>query len=226
MICPVNRIFIIRGFKNTGLKRHYGVDFGWNIESDKHQPVYACDAGVVIYNRKQVSGGYTIVIKHDNGLCSVYGHLQKDSQKVHEGYKVKKGQQIANMGNSGLNTTGCHLHFAIYKGTKVSWDKKIYLDPLKYINVYVNQYVGDGTMSRYKLLFTKIANGIPSEPLLVHNKPYYSEESIVKGMDIYNGNEVETYGEVNNGKSILNIIDNVRGYYCSNKYLQKQKRMV
>lgn len=220
MRMPVNRVFISRGFKNTGIKKHFGLDLAWNIESDKHQPVYACDDGVVIYNRKQTSGGYTIIIKHTNGLCSVYGHLQKDSQKVHEKDKVKKGKQIANMGNSGLGCVGYHLHFAIYKGTKVDFNTKVYLDPLKYINVYKNQEVGKTTAKNYKLLYTKEAKGITNPPLLVHNEPNYKATSVVKGMGIYNGDEVESYGVVNNGSSILNIVDNVRGYYCSNKYLK------
>ena len=218
---PINCIGIAKGFKNKGLNKHYGVDFGWNDKYGKHQPVYACDDGIVIYNRKQTTGGYTIILKHTNGLCSVYGHLEKDSQKVHEGDKVHKGQQIANMGNSGI-TTGCHLHFAIYKGTKVIFNNKdkYYLDPLKYINVYKNQEVVEGTKKKYSLLYTKIASGIKSEPLLVHNEPNYKATTVVKGMNIYNGDEVETYGLSHNGTSILNIVDNVRHYYCSNKYLK------
>lgn len=219
MKCPVNYVGIARGFKNTGLKRHYGIDFGWNSECGKNQPIYACDDGIVIYNRKQVKGGYVIIIKHTNGLCSVYGHLLKDSQKVHEGMKVKKGQQIACMGGSGI-TTGNHLHFAIYKGTKVDFNTKVYLDPLKYINVYKNQKVGETTKKDYKLLYTKEAKGITNPPLLVHNQPNYKATSVVKGYDINNGDEVESYGTANNGSSILNIVDNVRGYYCSNKYLK------
>lgn len=225
MKCPVDYVGIARGFKDDGLpvNRHYGIDFGWTkkVSWSKNQPVYACDDGVVIYNRKQTSGGYTIIIKHTNGLCSVYGHLQKDSQKVHEKDKVKKGQQIANMGNSGI-TTGCHLHFGIYKGTKVDFNKKVYLDPLKYINIYKNQIVGENTAKDYPLLYTKEAKGITNPPLLVHNEPNYKPTTVVKGMGIYNGNEVESYGLTHNGKSILNIVDNVRKYYCANTYLVKR----
>lgn len=216
---PTDKIYIKRGFSNTGLNKHYGLDLSWNKESEQHQPVFAWDAGIVIYNRYQVSGGYTIILKHDNGFCSVYGHLQKDSQKVKEGQKVKMGQQLAKMGNSGLNCIGCHLHFALYKGTKVLFDKKLYVDPLKYCNVYKNQTVGEGTQSRYSLLYTKVASGITNPPLLIHNKPDYKANTVVHGLGIKNGDEVESYGVVNNGKSILNIVDNIRGYYCSNKYL-------
>ena len=208
MKCPVNRIFISRGFSKT----HNGIDMGWNKEEDKHQPVYSCDDGVVIYNRYKAIGGYIIKIKHTNGLVSVYGHLKKDSQKIKEGQKVKKGQHIADVGNSGINCVGFHLHFSVLKG-------KVYLDPLKYINVYKNQKVGKDTAKDYKLLYTKEAKGITNPPLLVHNKPDYKATSVVKGYYINNGDEVESYGVVNNGSSILNIVDNVRGYYCSNKYL-------
>ena len=220
MKMPVNRVFISRGFKNTGIKKHFGLDLAWNKEDDKHQPVYACDDGLVIYNRKQTKGGYTIIIKHTNGLCSVYGHLKADSQLVREKDKIKKGQQIANVGNSGLGCIGYHLHFAIYKGTKVDFNKKVYLDPLKYINVYKNQEVGKTTAKNYKLLYTKEAKGITNPPLLFHNEPNYKATTVVKGMGINNGDEVETYGLSHNGTSVLNIVDNVRHYYCSNTYLK------
>ena len=115
------------------------------------------------------------------------------------------------MGNSGINCVGNHVHVSVY-------DKKLkkYIDPLKVLNIYKDQTVGKKTDKKYKLYRTKIASNIPDEPLLVHNEPNYKSSSVIKDMGIYNNDEVESYGTKNN----MNIIDNVRGYYCSNKYLK------
>ena len=75
MMCPVNYVAVTQEFKN-----HNGVDFGWY--GHHNQWIYAVDDGEVIYNRKQITGGYVIHIRHDNGYVSEYGHLLKDSQQV------------------------------------------------------------------------------------------------------------------------------------------------
>ena len=97
MRSPVNYISITQTYST----KHKGMDFGWYSDKHHNQWVYAVDDGVVIYNRHQISGGYVIHIKHDNGYVSEYGNLLKDSQQVHEGDKVKKGQKIAKLGKIG-----------------------------------------------------------------------------------------------------------------------------
>ena len=206
MRSPVNHLVISKPFS----KSHNGDDMGYEEINQKNQPIYACDEGTIIYNRYKLIGGYIIKIKHPNGFESIYGHLLKDSQKIKEGQKVKKGQQIANMGNSGVNCKGNHLHFSLKN------KKGKYVNPLNYINVYKDQTVGSGTEKRYKILHTKIAKNIPDEPLLVHNEPNYNKASVVKNVGIYNNDEVESYGIVNT----MNCLDNIRGYYCSDKYLK------
>ena len=213
MRCPLKFNGITQKFKNTGINKHYGIDLGWHY--DKHEPVYAIDDGVVIYNQYQTTGGYVIHIRHDNGYVSEYGHLQKNSQKVKVGSKVKKGQQIANMGSTGIKVTGCHLHLGIYKGTSINYSKKSnFVNPVEYLNIYDGQEEGKNTKEHIN--HTKKASGIPSEPLLVHNAPNYNKNSVVNGYGIYNGQEVEFYGTTNN----MAIIDNARKYYTSNKYLK------
>ena len=64
---------------------------------------------------KYYPGGNTITIKHDDGYYSFYAHLLKDSMKVKEGDRVKAGDEIALLGNSG-NSTGPHLHFHMTSG--------------------------------------------------------------------------------------------------------------
>lgn len=204
MKCPVNYVSVTQKFGN-----HKGVDLGW---CDHHnQTIYACDDGKVIYNRHQITGGYVIHIKHDNGYVSEYGHLLKDSQRVHEGDIVKKGQAIAKMGKSGI-VTGEHLHFGLYKGSSINYkDKSKFVNPLKYINLYDGQHPKGEIANTIK--HTKKAYKIPSEPL---NIRYKTKTGKVVG-SIYNDDQVETYGLNFEG---WNIVDNLRDYVCSNKYLK------
>ena len=85
MRLPVNLTNVRKKFSKT----HKGIDFGFDSKVlGKNQPIYASEDGVVIYNRHQVSGGYVIHIKHNNGYVTEYAHLKKNSQKVKEGQNV------------------------------------------------------------------------------------------------------------------------------------------
>jgi hypothetical protein len=57
-------------------------------------------------------GGNTIVVDLGEGEYAFYAHLKPGSIKVKEGEHVKRGQQLAELGNTG-NSTGPHLHFHI-----------------------------------------------------------------------------------------------------------------
>ena len=210
MRCPVNYISFKQGFKNTGYNKHYGIDFGWYGDKHHNQDIMACDDGVVIYNRYQVTGGYCIQIKHDNGMISEYGHLLKNSQRVHEGDKVKKGQVIAKMGKSGM-VTGEHLHFALLKSNskKGIFTKSLYVDPARYINVYSNQF--EHSNAKGIFLHTKKVTGTDGQLNVRTND--------LRGKIVYTvkeGNDIESYGAKNN----CNIVDNVRNYVCSKNYVK------
>lgn len=205
MICPVNYISLTQDYSS----KHKGLDLGWYGNAcGYHQPVYACDDGVVIYNRYQKTGGYTIIIKHYNGFCSVYGHLKKDSQQVREKTKVTKGQFIAQMGDSGI-TTGYHLHFAIYKGTSISFNKKLYVDPKKYINVYSFQKIKD--KCKDKFLYTKKCTA--KDGLNIRSLPNVKSKKV--GIYFYN-QEVEAYGSVAGWV----CCDNCYKYYVAGNFLK------
>lgn len=92
----------------------------------RYQPIYAPADGYVV-TAQSVSGyGNFIMIKHSNSLYTCYGHLS--SYNVSAGQTVKRGQQIAISGNTGV-TTGPHLHFEVRtNGTSASR-----VNPLNYI---------------------------------------------------------------------------------------------
>jgi murein DD-endopeptidase MepM/ murein hydrolase activator NlpD len=69
--------------------------------------------------------GYSIFIQHESNIISVYKHNAELLKAV--GDKVKSGDVIAIMGNSGELTTGPHLHFEL-------WHNGTALDPETYID--------------------------------------------------------------------------------------------
>lgn len=101
---------------NGVLNFHDGLDIP-AIEGTK---IYATASGVII-NSSFIRGyGNCIIILHDDGTKSLYGHLSENFI-VYNGKYVKKGQNIGYVGpkylsDGSLNgyTTGCHLHFTIF----------------------------------------------------------------------------------------------------------------
>jgi murein DD-endopeptidase MepM/ murein hydrolase activator NlpD len=59
--------------------------------------------------------GNSIVARLDDGLYMLYGHLKAGSVTVKEGEKVKRGERLGLVGNSG-NTSAPHLHFHVMDG--------------------------------------------------------------------------------------------------------------
>ncbi len=81
--------------------------------------------GTVIFAGWTMDTGYSIFIQHENNILSVYKHNAELFKAV--GDKVKSGDVIAIMGNSGELTTGPHLHFEL-------WHNGTALDPETYID--------------------------------------------------------------------------------------------
>ncbi|MFZ7942373.1 LysM peptidoglycan-binding domain-containing M23 family metallopeptidase [Neobacillus sp. 19] len=89
-------------------KMHKGID----IARPSDRTIKAADNGVVV--SAGWSGGYgnRIIIDHQNGFRTLYGHMA--SLNVHAGQTVSKGTAIGVMGSTG-DSTGIHLHFEVYK---------------------------------------------------------------------------------------------------------------
>ncbi|HIR72744.1 MAG TPA: M23 family metallopeptidase [Candidatus Coprenecus pullicola] len=99
-------------------RKHQGVDLAPKSGKDG-EPVYVTGNGVV----KAVgydAGGYGryVLVDHGFGYQTRYAHLSK--AMVEKGQEVQRGQQIAEMGNTG-RSTGTHLHYeVIYMGKHVN----------------------------------------------------------------------------------------------------------
>ncbi len=109
--------FVGRKSSDFGYRRyryHYGVD----IKLYRGDTVKAAFEGVVRISQYDGDYGHVVVIRHNNGLETLYGHLSK--RKVKEGDKVEAGEVIGLGGNTG-RSTGSHLHFeARYKGEPIN----------------------------------------------------------------------------------------------------------
>jgi len=91
----------------TGLKEfHNGLD----ISSAKGTPVVAPADGTVVKRGYDKYLGKFLKVDHGRKIITTYGHLS--AYNVSPGQKVKRGDIIASMGNSGLST-GHHLHYMI-----------------------------------------------------------------------------------------------------------------
>lgn len=104
----------------SGGKRNDGID----IAVPEGTPVKAAENGVVIYAGDGLKDfGNTVLVRHENGLVTVYGHNSQIT--VSRGTTVRRGQEIARSGVSG-NAGSPKLHFEVRQESAP-------LDPVKYL---------------------------------------------------------------------------------------------
>ncbi len=113
-------------------RQHNGIDF----TAKKGTPVYATGDGIIKRADNRSSGyGRHIRIDHGHGYVSLYAHL--DGYNVRRGQRVKRGEIIGFVGNTG-RSAGAHLHYEIFK------DKK-HINP-------INFYYGNLSPDEYEKL--------------------------------------------------------------------------
>lgn len=89
---------------------HRGVDFS----APAGTPVHAVASGEVTFAGRQGRYGNQIELRHEAPYSSSYSHLQGFARGLHVGQKVKKGDIIGYVGQSGM-ATGPHLHFMLFQ---------------------------------------------------------------------------------------------------------------
>lgn len=104
---------------------HRGVD----VKVQIGDPIAAAWSGKVVISKYNEGGyGHYVLIQHDNGIQTLYGHLSQRNVKV--GETVKAGQTIGLGGNTG-RSSGSHLHFEMRYG-------EVNIDPVTVID-FVNR---------------------------------------------------------------------------------------
>ena len=100
---------------------HTGLDYGLPLGT----PIDAAAGGTVVAAGWDTTGfGNRVIVDHDNGVRTLYGHLQK--VEVQPGAVVTAGQEIGLSGSTG-NSSGPHLHFGVEKDGQ-------WVDPTPYLN--------------------------------------------------------------------------------------------
>lgn len=94
------------GYGSRGRSMHSGVD----LVAPAGTPIYAIFDGTVRLSKPYSGYGNVIVVRHENGLETVYAHNSRNMVRV--GQKVARGEQIAVCGRTGRATTN-HLHFEV-----------------------------------------------------------------------------------------------------------------
>jgi len=124
-------------------RAHLGVDFA----APRGRRVNATADGKVIHKGNKGGYGKTVMIRHKNGLKSLYAHLSSYNNKIKVGSYVKQGKFIGRVGTTG-RSTGPHLHFGLYKNGRA-------INPLKIISVTKTQLTGKKKKEFLKLV-TKV----------------------------------------------------------------------
>lgn len=104
---------------------HGGIDIA-SVPAGTSPPVYVARSGIVETVTYDGTGGNYVVVKHDDGYWTYYGHL--DSVDLVVGEKVTTNSRVGIMGSTGL-AKGIHLHFEVWKGAQ--WQR---INPRDVIN--------------------------------------------------------------------------------------------
>lgn len=129
---------ILKSYRN-----HDGVDYAAPMGTK----VYASGDGVVTMSKWYGGYGNYVKIRHNSEYSTGYGHLKSFAKGIRPGVRVKQGQVIAYVGNTG-RSTGPHLHFEVVKnGRKV--------DPLK-IKAATGENLKGAKLTEFKKVVAQI----------------------------------------------------------------------
>jgi lipoprotein NlpD len=115
---PVRGVLYAR-FGRKGREPHDGIDLAAPLGT----PVQTAAQGTVLFAGEQRGYGLLAIVEHPEGLVTLYAHNR--DLRVKQGQKVRPGQVIATVGESG-RTSGPHLHFEVRRSGKP-------VDPLEHL---------------------------------------------------------------------------------------------
>lgn len=134
-IQPIHNHNLIRTASGFGMrihpvygvpKLHSGVDFTAKVGTD----IFSTGDGVVESVKNSYTGyGKHVIIDHGFGYKTLYAHMNKF--KVHKGQKVKRGEVIGEVGNTGTST-GPHLHYEVIRNNRKIDPANFFFNDLNY----------------------------------------------------------------------------------------------
>jgi murein DD-endopeptidase MepM/ murein hydrolase activator NlpD len=127
--CNSARVTSTFGFRIHPIYQDNDFHAGMDIAGPYESPIYATADGTVRFSDWQPGYGRLIIIDHQYGYRTYYGHLAKALVKTRE--KVHRGQMIGLMGSTGTST-GTHVHYEIqHNGSPTN--------PAKFLSKYPSQ---------------------------------------------------------------------------------------
>ncbi|MEU9417514.1 M23 family metallopeptidase [Streptomyces sp. NPDC051000] len=125
-VAPVDGSYVSTQYHAGGGMWSSGSHTGIDFHAASGTSVHAVGAGTVVEAGNGGAYGNNVVIKHNDGTYTQYGHMS--SLDVSVGQQVTPGQQIGLSGSTG-NSSGPHLHFEARTGSQYGSD----IDPLAYL---------------------------------------------------------------------------------------------
>lgn len=170
----------------TGSQRFHG---GVDLAASSGMPVYAPQAGQVMFSGAYGGYGNVVVLNHGNSLYTLYGH--NSQLLVKAGDSVYRGQVISLVGSTG-RSTGPHLHFEVHHNGQ-------YVNPVTYL-AYLQPYANGMTLAQaHKPASTTVKSSAmetaqKNNGTVTHIKQRKSASGAKgrKVVELVNGNEVET----------------------------------
>lgn len=152
--CESRRVTSSYGYRRSFRRKHYGTDIKVYV-GDTIRSAFSGKIRIVANQGRKKGYGKYVVIRHHNGLETVYGHLSK--QLVVEDQEVKAGEPIGLGGNTG-RSTGSHLHFETrFLGQ--------FIDPEKLFDFTAQDVLGDyylfSSVGRSRLLTSDESKQLP-----------------------------------------------------------------
>ena len=200
---------------------HFGIDL---VRSPHYLDwITAHTAGVVVGIRTNCTGfegggsyGNYVLIKHKNGYKTMYAHLAYGTIKVSVGQKVKRGQVLAYMDNSGTSYGG-HLHWEVRKpnGERI--------DPMPYLNadlpmINTKKVVARGYDLKKKEWLPKVTSTTKCNQTIGNPKHRLGAITLkVENVKGFKGYNVWRRGKKTFGKKITDY-GTAKGEYAGSKY--------
>jgi murein DD-endopeptidase MepM/ murein hydrolase activator NlpD len=98
------------------MRKHWGVDYA----APRGTKVFAAGDGVVKVKKRKGAYGNYLRIRHNSNYSTAYAHLKGWAKGIYPGKRVKKGDVVAYVGNTG-RSTGPHLHYeVIHNGKRIN----------------------------------------------------------------------------------------------------------
>ena len=139
-------------FGHRGSRYHYGID----IKLYKGDPVKVAFEGVVRISQYSSSYGNVVVVRHNNGLETLYAHMSL--RKVKPGDHVEAGEVIGLGGNTG-RSTGSHLHFECrYLGEPINpndiidWENGVLVADTLLLSAQNFKYLKEARATKYHMI--------------------------------------------------------------------------